>query len=231
MVEIKDTLFLIMARGGSKGIPGKNIKQLNGKPLIYYSIDMARKFVTDDHICVSTDDIEIKRKVEEHGLKVNFLRPDFLGTDNVDSYYVELHAINHFEMAGRYYKVLVILQPTSPFRTREQVQEALQLFSPDMDMVVSVKEADANPYYNLFEEDTSGYIFKSKAGKYIRRQDCPKVYQYNGAVYVVNIASLKEKPESEFLKVKKIIMDDFSSVDLDKPLDWLWAEFLINQKG
>jgi CMP-N,N'-diacetyllegionaminic acid synthase len=230
MVEIKDTLFLIMARGGSKGIPGKNIKKLDGKPLIYYSIDIAREFVIDDNICVSTDDIEIRSRVEEYGLKVNFLRPDYLATDNADSYDVELHAINHYEMVGRNYKVLVVLQPTSPFRKKEQVQEALQLFSPDIDMVASVKEADANPYYNLFEEDKSGYIIKSKAGNFSRRQDCPKVYQYNGAVYVVNIASLKEKPEKDFLKVKKIVMDDLSSVDLDKPLDWLWAEFLINQK-
>ena len=96
-------------------------------------------------------------------------------------------------------------------------------------MVVSVKESDANPYYNLFEENESGYLEKSKPGDFNRRQACPPVYLYNGAIYVVNVASLKQMPEDNFKKVKKIIMDDVTSVDLDKPIDWLWAEFIINE--
>ena len=224
---LDNTLFLIMARGGSKGIPGKNIKPLAGKPLIYYSIDMARHFVDDVNICLSTDSNEIIEKVEEYGLKVPFVRPAELATDQADSYHVELHALEYYKKLGKKFDTLVILQPTSPFRTTKQVQEALNLYSNEYDMVVSVVESRSNPYYNLCEENSDGFLEKSKPGDYIRRQDCPPVYEYNGAIYVVNIESLKKMPEDKFPKIKKIVMDDFTSVDLDNPIDWLWAEFLI----
>ena len=81
--------------------------------------------------------------------------------------------------------------------------------------------------YNI---DSEGFLEKSKSGNYTRRQDCPKVYEYNGAIFVVNIASLKKMPENHFEKVKKIVMDDLTSVDLDRPIDWLWAEFLLENK-
>lgn len=226
-VELDKTLFLIMARGGSKGVPGKNIKPLAGKPLLYYSIDIARRFVADNQICLSTDSAEITQKAQEYGLHVPFLRPAELATDQADSYDVELHALKHYEQLGTKFETLVILQPTSPFRTVEQVKSALNLYSKDCDMVVSVVESSSNPYYNLFEENSHGFLDKSKPGVYIRRQDCPKVYEYNGAIYIVNIESLKKQPEHQFKRVKKLVMDDFSSVDIDKPIDWIWAEFLI----
>lgn len=224
-----NTLFLIMARGGSKGIPGKNIKPLAGKPLLYYSIDVARNFVDDANICLSTDSKEILVKAEEYGLKVPFLRPAELATDQADSYHVELHALEYYEKLGRKFDTLVILQPTSPFRTIKQVKQALDLYSNEYDMVVSVVESSSNPYYNLCEENSNGFLVKSKPGNFTRRQDCPPVYEYNGAIYVVNIESLKKMPEDKFLKVKKMVMDDLSSVDLDNPIDWLWAEFLIEK--
>ena len=230
MCSLDRTLFLIMARGGSKGIPGKNIKLLAGKPLLYYSIDVARSFVNDTNICLSTDSNEIIEKAEEYGLKVPFIRPPELATDQADSYHVELHALEYYEKLGQKFDTLVVLQPTSPFRTTQQVQEALNLYSNEYDMVVSVVESSSNPYYNLCEENHNGFLEKSKPSDYTRRQDCPPVYEYNGAIYVVNIKSLKKMPEDQFKKVKKMIMDDFTSVDLDNPIDWLWAEFLIENK-
>lgn len=228
-IDLSKTLFLIMARGGSKGIPGKNIKPLSGKPLIYYSIDIARNFVDDSQICLSTDSNEIIQKAEEYGLQVPFVRPAELATDQADSYSVELHAIEYFEKLGKTFETLVVLQPTSPFRTSKQVQEALNIYSSDCDMVVSVVESTSNPYYNLYEENNYQYLVKSKPSNVTRRQDCPPVYEYNGAIYIVNIDSLKKMPEDQFTKVKKYIMDGMSSVDLDNPIDWLWAEFLIEQ--
>jgi CMP-N,N'-diacetyllegionaminic acid synthase len=228
--KFDNVLFLIMARGGSKGIPGKNIKPLAGKPLLYYSIDIARNFVGDNNICLSTDSIEIKNKAEEYGLKVPFIRPNELATDEADSYFVELHALDYYEKIGKKIDVLVVLQTTSPFRKIEDVQRALDLYSISCDMVVSVVESKSNPYYNLFEENSTGFLGKSKPGDYIRRQDCPTVYEFNGAIYVVNVESLKQMPEYKFQKIKKIVMDEFSSVDLDNSIDWAWAEFLINNK-
>jgi N-acylneuraminate cytidylyltransferase len=155
------TLFLITARGGSKGILRKNIKQLGGKPLIAYSIDIARKFVSDEFICVSTDSDEIINVVENYGLKVPFKRPDELAKDVSGSYEVILHAFNWYKNNGITFKSIVLLQPTSPFRTKKNVEDALDLFSSnDLDMVVSVLKSKANPYYNLFEEDENGYLAK-----------------------------------------------------------------------
>jgi N-acylneuraminate cytidylyltransferase len=94
-------------------------------------------------------------------------------------------------------------------------------------MVVTVCETDANPYFVLFEEDESGFITKSKKGNFHRRQDCPKVWQMNGAVYVINVASLGINLIKDFKKIEKSEMEEIYSVDLDTPLDWQWAEFLL----
>lgn len=222
-------LIVIPARGGSKGVPGKNIKNLNGKPLIQYTVDEARKLFDDQQIIVSTDDGDIKNKIEESGLKVPFLRPEELATDTSGTYEVLLHAIQYYESQGNDAEILVLLQPTSPFRTAIHIEEALKLFSPDIDMVVSVKETKANPYYLLFEEDEKGFLRKSKTGNFIRRQDCPKVWEYNGAIYVINIKSLKAKPVAEFDKILKYEMDEIASHDIDTPLDWKIAEYLIEK--
>lgn len=228
---LSDFLFVIPARGGSKGIPGKNIKELGGKRLICYAIDLARKFVPDNQICLSTDSLEIKNVAEAYGLNVPFLRPDELSTDKSGSREVLIHALDFYLKAGFSYKTIVLLQPTSPFRNFEHLNTAFQLYDQHVDMVVSVLESDSNPYYNLFEEDESGYLRQSKPGHYTRRQDCPKVYQYNGAIYLINADSLRKYPMNKFEKIIKFEMDKVSSVDLDTPLDWDWAEFLISKSN
>lgn len=222
-------LVIIPARGGSKGIPRKNIKPLNGKPLIYYTIDAARSIVDDTHICVSTDDDQIIGTVENYGLKVPFKRPDYLATDTASTYDVLLHALHFYEEKGEHFDAILLLQTTSPFRTDKHIKEALKLYSKDIDMVVSVKETDSNPYYVCFEEDNNGMLQISKGnGHYTRRQDCPPVYEYNGAIYIINPDSLKEKPLNKFTKRKKYVMDREHSLDLDTMLDWHIAEYIIN---
>lgn len=221
-------LVIIPARGGSKGIPGKNIKPLNGKPLIYYTIDAARFITDDNHICVSTDDKEIISIVENYGLKVPFIRPEFLATDTASTYDVLLHALNFYEKNGEIFDAVILLQATSPFRTGKHVKEALALYSDDIDMVVSVKETDSNPYYVCFEENNNGMLQISKGdGHYTRRQDCPPVYEYNGAIYIINPESLKKEPLNKFSKIKKYVMDREHSLDLDNMIDWKLAEFII----
>lgn len=224
------TLFIIPARGGSKGVPGKNIKPLNGKPLIHYSIDVARSLANDEDICVSTDDTKIKEVVEQTGLKVPFLRPVELATDQAGTYEVLLHALNFYAEKGKQYDLLVILQPTSPFRTTDQVRQAINTWEPGLEMVVSVKITGANPYYVLFEENELGFLVKSKEGAFKTRQECPVVYEYNGAIYVIDVASLKKRHVSKFERIKKFIMDEEASIDIDTPLDWKFAEFIMNNK-
>ena len=224
-------LVIIPARGGSKGIPHKNIKPLNGKPLIHYTIDEAREIVGDDDICVSTDDPEIIKCVEDYGLKVPFVRPGELATDTAGTYEVLLHALSFYEKQGRHYDVVLLLQNTSPFRKAEQIEEALKLYTPDVDMVVSVKECAANPYYCVFEEDNNGYLHVCKGdGNIFRRQDAPKVYEYNGAIYIMNAEKLKTTHMHKMQKRVKYVMDEMSSFDLDTMTDWTIAESIIKEK-
>ena len=225
-----NSLVIIPARGGSKGIPHKNIKPLNGKPLIYYTIDVARAIAPDDNICVSTDDDEIIKCVEKYNLKVPFVRPAELATDTAGTYEVLLHALNFYEKQGKQFDNIILLQNTSPFRTAEDVKKSLTLYSDDIDMVVSVKETSSNPYYNCFEEDDKGFLKISKGdGLFTRRQDVPKAYEYNGAIYVINPDSLKKMPLGTFSRRKKYVMDDIHSVDLDNMIDWKFAEFIIKE--
>lgn len=221
-------LIIIPARGGSKGIPGKNIKPLGGKPLICHTIDAARGFADDERICVSTDDPAIAEVAENYGLKVPFLRPEYLASDTASTYDVLLHAVDFYERAGLDFDTVVLLQPTSPFRTAAHVREAAALYDPSFDMVVSVAEAKSNPYFTCFEEDCNGLLHHSKGnGDYSRRQDCPPVYEYNGAIYIINPLSLKQMPLSKFTRVRKYVMDAADSLDLDTPLDWKMAEMML----
>ncbi len=138
-------LYIIPARGGSKGIPRKNIKPLGGRPLIAYSIDAARQAgAPDSHIILSTDDAEIADTARALGLEVPYTRPAHLATDTAGSREVILDAMDWADSRGIDYDCVVLLQPTSPFRTATDIHSALALYSPEVDMVVSVKEASAD---------------------------------------------------------------------------------------
>lgn len=222
-------LVIIPARGGSKGIPGKNIKLLSGKPMIHYAIEAAQQLFDNELICVTTDSTEIKKVSEETGIIVPFLRPNELASDTSGTYEVLLHAIEFYEKKGYFPDTLILLQPTSPFRTASQIEEAIKLYSDQVDMVVSVKETKSNPYYILFEEDENGFLKKSKEANFIRRQDCPKVWEYNGAIYIINVESLKKQNISSFKKIIKYEMEEFSSHDIDTIFDWNMAELMIKK--
>ena len=227
---MKKILFVIPARGGSKGIPGKNIKRMGGVPLICRSIDIARKFVGDKDICVTTDSDEIIEVVKQHGMEVPFKRPDYLATDTASSYDVLIHALDFYKEKGIEYDWMVLLQPTTPFRKEEDLRKMLNMMNDSLDMVVSVKPASANPYYDIFEEDSNGHLVISKGdGKITRRQEAPLCYEYNGAVYVINVESLKAMHMNDFKKIRFHEMTEIHSVDLDTMLDWKYAELLIQE--
>lgn len=224
-------LIIIPARGGSKGIPGKNIKLLGGRALIAYTIDTALEIAPQERILLSTDSEEIARKARSCGLAVEYMRPPELATDTASSRSVMLDAMEHADSIGLGYDSVVLLQPTSPFRTADDVRKAMALYTPELDMVVSVTEAACNPYYDCFERDEdTGYLHISKGeGLYTRRQDAPHAWQYNGAVYVINPASLREMEMGKFSKRVPLVMDRLRSLDLDTPSDWLVAEAVHSQ--
>jgi CMP-N,N'-diacetyllegionaminic acid synthase len=224
-----NTLFVIPARGGSKGIPGKNIKPLAGKPLIHYSIEYARLFAPDEDILVSSDSDDIRSCAMLLGLPVNYIRPSELATDSAGTYEVLIDALQYASIQKRYDR-LVLLQPTSPLREKKHLEEALKLFNKDLDMVVSVTETAHNPYFNLFEESADGFLHISKGqGDYKCRQAAPEVFAYNGSIYIINTASLlKNKRFNDFKKIVKYIMEPTFSVDIDNPSDWILCEEMLN---
>ncbi len=229
---MEKTLFIIPARGGSKGIIGKNIKILNNKPLIYYSIEFAKKFAKDEDICVSTDDETIAQIVTKFPLSLPFLRPQNLAKDHSPMEEVLNNALNFYLSKGICYDNFVLLQPTSPFRRTADLEKAFSIYktNKEIDMVVSVTETKDNPYFNVYEEDTKGYLFKSKIGNFGTRQECPPVWRYNGSLYLVRVESFFKTKSLPLLEKKtKIEMPDLYSIDLDTPLDWEFAEFLIQK--
>lgn len=226
-------LYIIPARGGSKGIPRKNIKELCGRPLIAYTVDAAieaRKRL-GGHILLSTDDAETAGIVKGLGIEVGYMRPAELAGDTSGSREVMLHAMDWAESQGIEYDCVVLLQPTSPFRTADDIVACAQLLEPGIDMAVSVCEAADNPYFNIFETDADGYLHISKGdGKLTRRQDAPKAWVYNGAVYAINPASLRAMPMGMFGHRVPSVMPRERSIDIDGPADWLAAETIMSRQ-
>jgi N-acylneuraminate cytidylyltransferase len=221
-------LFIIPARGGSKGLPGKNIKPLNGKPLILYSLEYARLFTGDSNICISTDDSEIATVVEAASYKLPFMRPEAIATDQAGMREVILQALDHYENRGLAYDAVVLLQPTSPFRRYLFFEEASKQFNKEIDMVVGVTESKANPYFNLFEENKKGYLELSKKSDALTRQTAHAVYQYNGSIYIINTKSLRIYDSlSTFPHIVKYVMPLAYSLDIDNELDWAQGVYLL----
>jgi N-acylneuraminate cytidylyltransferase len=223
-------LHLITARKGSKGLPGKNTKELLGKPLFLYSVDFALKNMSkQDELCISTNDKELINIAKKNGVKVHFIRPDKLASDSATSQDVILHAIHFFEKKGQCFDAVMLLQPTSPYRSNIDYSNVMEAFSNHVDMIVSVKESKENPYFTLVEEDKNGFLTKSKKGQFTRRQDCPSVYAYNGSIYLIRSSVLKKKLLSDLSAVKKVLMPAERSVDIDTIADWVLAEYYFKQ--
>ena len=224
-------LFLIPARGGSKGLPRKNILPLAGKPMICYSIDAAKGAMEPgDELCVSTEDSEIIQVVKDYGIDVPFKRPPELASDTANTEQVITHTIEWYRLRNVVFDIIILLQPTSPLRNAFHVKEALSLWSQEIDMVVSVKVTDSNPYYVLFEEDEKGLLKKSKDGVFTRRQDCPEVYELNGATYVINVSSFSNEIKVEEKKIRKYLMDKIDSIDVDDQIDFDNAELILKNR-
>ena len=229
-INKKDILVVIPARSGSKGIPGKNIKKLHGKPLINYTIEAAKEIFENSQVIVSTDDKEIAEIAASHGANIPFLRPKELAQDDSSTRDVILHLVDYFERQKSVPSVIVLLQVTSPIRNSKHLNEALDLFfHKDCDMVVSVTESKTSPYFNLYEENKEGYLQKSKDSAFTRRQDVPPVYEYNGAIYIFKTKSIVESEMKDFEKITKYVMSKNDSVDIDDEVDWKIAEYLLTK--
>ena len=226
MINGKTFLAVIPARGGSKRLPRKNVLDLAGKPLIAWTIEAAKNSKYIDKFIVSTDDQEIKTVSEQYGAEV-LTRPGELATDTATSVDVVLHAIN---AQNKSYDYVVLLQPTSPLRTAQHIDEAIELlFEKNAKAIISVCETDHSPLWsNTLPEDGSMDNFIREEVKGKRSQDLPTYYRLNGAVYIADTQSvINEKsfyPENTY----SYPMEKSLSIDVDDAFDFKLLEVVLS---
>jgi CMP-N,N'-diacetyllegionaminic acid synthase len=225
------TIATICARGGSKGLPRKNVLPFAGMPLIAHSIRQALACRSIEGVYVSTDDEEIVKIAREHGAQVPYKRPAELATDEAAKIPAIEHLVQHLEAQGMKISTVVDLQPTSPLRLTSDILEALTL-SEGSQLVVSVTEPSHNPYYTLVEVQGDGHLALSKAAGYLRRQDAPVVWGLNGAIYVWQREALGRAALQGFWSARSVpfVMPRHRSVDIDDILDFEVAEWLFRRQ-
>ncbi len=222
-------ISIIPARGGSKGIPRKNIKLLNGKPLISYSIDASNSCSLIDGTYVSTEDAEISEISKGNNAEV-IERPDELAGDDSSSIDVILHVLDYLENKGELPDLFVLLQPTSPLRTSEDIEASINLFlESDCDSLVSVCELDHRALLNFSLED--GFLVQNNNEALFnsRRQDIPTHYSLNGAIYITTPEFIRKNKSFYSDKTIPHVMSKEKSIDIDTSFDFKLAEFLLNE--
>ena len=226
------TLAVITARGGSKGIPQKNLSTILGKPLIAYTIEAALQAKTLTRTIVSTDDKTIAQVSKQYGAEVPFLRPQHLATDTATSIAVLQHAVTNLANEEDYKTDLIVcLQPTSPLRTAGDIDQAVNLcLQSGADSVVSLCQAKYHPYWTKKIFDGRVYpLINEDEQNYTRRQDLPPVYQLNGALYVIRAKVLLEETRILGEYTIPYIMPQERSIDIDTKTDLQIAELLLKE--
>lgn len=230
------TLAIIPARGGSKGLPGKNIMNVAGKPLIEWTINTAltSELLTD--FIVSTDDFSISEVAKEAGGKVPFLRPAELAGDSATSADVVLHCIAYFEQQGIFFDNIVLLEPTSPLRKRDDIDNALKQFYDNYenaDGIVSVGKIHLeNPFVVKYVENNMIFPISVNATekKIIRRQDYPDYFFPYGVLYIIKTTVLKEKRSFYTDRIMPYYIERWQNYELDDIYDFYSIEAIMNNK-
>lgn len=228
----KRVVAFIFARGGSKGLPGKNIKNLNGKPLIAYSIALAGKISEIADIYVSTDCNQIASVAKEYGAKV-IKRPQELAQDDSPEWFAWRHAINEVELNGPQFDVFLSLPATSPLRAVDDVEMAIgRLEETGADICIGITPAARSPYFNMvkIDEDNWLHIAEDGIGKINRRQDAPKLYDITTVVYAAKKEFVMECDGIFQGRVCGVEIPKSRSIDIDDQMDFDFAEFLLGKK-
>jgi CMP-N,N'-diacetyllegionaminic acid synthase len=221
----KKILAVITARSGSKRLPNKNILDLMGKPLIAWTIEEALKTDLINKLIVSTDSEKIAEISKLFGAEVPFLRPPILSNDKADSISVLKHALKVYKSE---YDYILLLQPTSPLRTSEDIQNAILLLSNSYKAIVGVCETEHSPLWsNTLPEDLSMRNFICEDIKNKRSQDLPKHYRINGAIYLAEIKYFLDNNGFLGGRTKAYIMPQKRSIDIDTELDFEICKLLI----
>mgnify|MGYP001331194820 CR=1 FL=1 len=226
MIHGKRILAIVPARGGSKGIPRKNVREIGGKPLIAWTIEAAQKSKYIDHLVVSTEDHEIASVSRSYGAEV-LLRPEELAQDDTPGIDVVLHAVE--QLQG--YSYVVLLQPTSPLRMTEDIDQCLEsLVSNGAPACVSLCEVDQPPHWMyIVNEQNKLQPIVDNINQYYRRQEIPKTYALNGAIYVAETEWLFLKKSFLSEETLPFIMPRERSIDIDVPLDLEFVDFMLRK--
>ena len=222
---------VIPARGGSKGLPGKNLRKLGAFSLIGQAIASAREASLLTRFIVSTDSPEIAQEAKRHGAEVPFLRPAEFATDQAGMLSVLQHAVRWLESSdGVRPDLIVTLQPTSPFRTGVEIDATIRrVIETGSDSAQTLSEASYHPYFmKTLEGDRTVALFP-EGHKFVRRQDAPPVYQPSGAVYVTRYGTLMEREEILGEDNRGVIQGFEASVNIDTEWDFLLAELLLRE--
>lgn len=225
----------IFARGGSQGVPGKNIRLLAGKPLIAYAIETAFQSQFINRVVVSTDDEKIAQVAQNFGAEVPFVRPKELAQNNSPEWLAWQHAIRTLKEQdkGRELDVFVSIPPTAPLRAVEDVDNAIQTFlESDADIVITVKKASRHPSFNMItlDKQNCAKLVLPLDKQIIRRQDAPPVYDMTTVAYVANPNFIMKSKSVFDGKVKAVIIPEERAVDIDTKLDFKFAEFLMTNR-
>ena len=226
MLNQNKILALIPARGGSKGVPRKNIRLLGGKPLLAWTIDAAKKSKYIDRLILSSDDQEIISVAEQYGCEVPFVRPSEFASDTASGVFVVLHAIESLEEK---YDYVVLLQPTSPFRSSEDIDRTIaRCITENIFSCVSVTESEKHPawMFRLTESNLLIPVLGIPLGKTNRQQLEPS-FVLNGAVYVMNVSELLEQKKIITRETLGYCMPKERSLDIDTLFDFEICEFIV----
>ena len=225
-------IAFIFARGGSKGLPGKNIRHLGGKPLIAWSIELALAVNRIERVIVSTDSEEIAAVAREYSAEVPFIRPAELARDNSPEWMAWRHALNYFrESTGALPEVMVSIPATAPLRHALDIENCLDEYEKgDAEMVITVTEAHRSPYFNMVKANLDGTVglVNPPQSAIARRQDAPVVYDMATVCYVANPEFIMTHNAMFEGRVKAVQVPVERAIDIDTLLDFQIAECLLN---
>ena len=230
----KPVIGFIFARGGSKGLPGKNLRELEGKPLIAHAIKIAQQVEAIDRVIVSTDDMGIAQVAREHGAETPFIRPAHLALDNSSEWSAWQHAIREIEKEGIQLGTFVSIPPTSPLRIAGDVAACIaRLHEEDADLVYTVTETDRNPYFNMVTLDDDGFahVAISPEKAVHRRQDAPTVYDSTTVAYAARPGFVLNHDHMFEGRVKVVVVPAERALDIDSELDFSLAEFYMRRRS
>lgn len=234
MIVQKKILAIIPARGGSKGLPRKNIRSILGKPLIAWTIESAMNSYEISKVIVSTDDLDIAKVAKEYGAEIPFIRPSYLATDASSSVDVILHALDFFEERGETYDIVILLEPTSPLRKKNDISDAISAFLDnydDIDGIISLGEIQLeNPYIaKVIDENGMLMPLMENDSSITQRQQYPKTYFPYGVLYAVKTDVFRAEKSVYTRLSKAYIIERWQNYEIDDEYDFICVEAILKR--